>query len=147
MTYVIHMPSTYHLKVDTSSTTLFVILFIYPIIYNSVSTDSLHKHTLSMLFKCCPPHVHIIQRLGWLMIYIIHMSNTCHLKVDTSSTLCLWYSLYILSSTTQFPHILYTNAHCQYHVDVVHTCKHDTQIWLLKDIHHLYVIHMLSAGL
>ena len=80
------------------------------------------------------------------MTYVIHMSSTCHLKVDTSSTHCLWYCLYILSSTTQFPHILYTNAHCQCHVDVVRTCTHDTQIWLVDNIHHLYVIRMSSAG-
>ena len=34
--------------------TLFAILFIYPIIYNSVSAHSLHKHTLSMPCRCCP---------------------------------------------------------------------------------------------
>ena len=77
------------------------------------------------------------------MTYVIHMSSTCHLKVDTSSTHCLWYSLYILSSTTQFPHILYTNTHCQCHVDVVRTCTHDTQIWLVNLPHTWQVQRMM----
>ena len=31
-----------------------LVLFIYPIIYNLVSTHCLHKHTLSMPSGCCP---------------------------------------------------------------------------------------------
>ena len=31
-----------------------LVLFIYPIMYNLVSAHGLHRHTLSMLFACCP---------------------------------------------------------------------------------------------
>ena len=47
--HVIHMLSAGEYIIHT----LFAILFIYPIIYNSVSTHSLHKHTLSMPCRCC----------------------------------------------------------------------------------------------
>ena len=48
--HVIHMSSEGGYIIHT----LFVILFIYPIIYNSVSAHSLHKCTLSMPCRCCP---------------------------------------------------------------------------------------------
>ena len=48
--HVIHMSSEGGYIIHT----LFVILFIYPIIYNSVSAHSLHKRTLSMPCRCCP---------------------------------------------------------------------------------------------
>ena len=38
------------------------------------------------------------------------------------------------------------NAHCQCHLDVVHTCTHHRETWLVNDIHHPHVIHMSSAG-
>ena len=77
-------------------------------------------------------HVHIIERLGWLMIYVIHMWSTCHLQVDTSSTHCLQYSIIYNS----------VSAHSLHKC----TCTHDTQIWLVDNIHHPYVIHMSSLG-
>ena len=51
----IHHPHVIHMSSEGGYiiNTLFVILFIYPIIYNSVSAHSLHKHTLSMLCRCC----------------------------------------------------------------------------------------------
>ena len=48
--HVIHMSSEGGYIIHT----LFIILFIYPIIYNSVSTHSLHKCTLLMACRCCP---------------------------------------------------------------------------------------------
>ena len=76
-----------------------LVLFIYPIMYNLVSAHCLHKCTLSMSSACC-----------------LHMytSFACHLQ----------HSSYTLLSTTWFPYIVSTNAHCPCHLHVVCTCTH-----------------------
>ena len=60
---------------------------------------------------------------------------------------------YIISSTLYISyHVQFSfrtlstqNAHCQSNF-VVHTCTHHRETWLVDEIRHLHVIHMLSAG-
>ena len=79
------------------------------------------------------------------------MSSMCHLQ----------YSLYILSCTTQFLHIVCTNAHCPCHLHVVCTCTYHLLVisntpcisyypqlnfcTLSPHMHIVHVIGMLSA--
>ena len=83
------------------SSTLYISYHVQ-FIFRTLSTQNAHCQCyLDVVRRCtyhretwlvddiCHPHVHIIERLGWLMTYVIHMSSTCHLKVDTSSTHCL----------------------------------------------------------
>ena len=74
-----------------------LVLFIYPIMYNLVSAHCLHRCTLSMSSACCAH---------------MYTSFTCHLQ----------HSSYTLLSTTQFPHIVSTHAHCQCHLYIVYRC-------------------------
>ena len=75
-----------------------------------------------------------------LDMFLLNRESRCHQYI-ISSTLYIFYHVQFSFST-----LFRQNAHCQCHEDVVHTGTHDAQIWLVDDIHHLYVIHMSSVG-
>ena len=70
-------------------------------------------HTLS-------GHMHIMCTLFAVVldIFLPNRQCRCHPYV-ISSTLYISYHIKL-----SFCHIVYTNIHCQYHLDVVHTCTH-----------------------
>ena len=65
-----------------------LVLFIYPIIYNLVSTHCLHKHTLSVPSRCC-----LLSSLTLLIYPIIHNLVSAHClhthPLSMSSVYCL----------------------------------------------------------
>ena len=111
MTYVIHMSSEGGYIIHT----LFVILFIYPIICNSVSTHSLYKCTLSMPCRCCP-HMYT-----WYtdLVGEGHMSSICHPHV-----VCRFIG---------HPHIIWSTPHGHHSSKLSFHCDRN---WLLNRICH-----------
>ena len=95
--------------------TLFVILFIYPIIYNSVSAHSLHKCTLSMPCTCCP-HMYT-----WYTDLVGggHTSSICHPHV-----ICRFIG---------HPHIICSTPHGNHSSKLSFQCDRN---WLLNRICH-----------
>ena len=107
-----------------------------------------HLDIVHMLFA----YLHVIRILSEHM-RIIHTLSAVVLDMFLSNRQS-WCHPYIISSTFYISyHVQFSfctlstqNAHCQYHLDVVHTCTHHRETWLVDDIHHSHVIHMSSAG-
>ena len=109
--HVIHMSSEGGYIIHT----LVVILFIYPIIYNSVSAHSLHKCTLSMPCRCCP-HMYT----GYTdLVGGQHTSSICH-----SHVICRF---------IHHPHIICSTPHGHYSSKLSFHCDRN---WLLNRICH-----------
>ena len=109
-----------------------LVFFIYPIIYNLVSSHFLHKHTLSMPSGCC-----------------LHMypSFACH----------RYHFSYTLLSTIESPHIVYTHVYCQCHLYTVQKCicyVHviSTAVICICTCHlhtvwaYMYYVHIICSG-
>ena len=109
--HVIHMSSEGGYIIHT----LFVILFIYPIIYNSVSAHSLHKCTLSMLCRCC------LHMYTWYtdLVGEGHTSSICHPHV-----VCRFIG---------HPHIIWSTPHGHHSSKLSFHCDRN---WLLNRICH-----------
>ena len=65
------------------SSTLYISYHVQ-FIFHTLSTQNAHCQCYLDIVRTCTYH-----RETWLVDDVIHMSSTCHLKVDTSSTHCL----------------------------------------------------------
>ena len=107
----------------------------------------LHLDIVHMLFAylhvicILSEHMRIICTLSAVVLdmFLSNRQSRCHPYI-ISSTLYISYHVQF-----NFRILSTQNAHCQCHLDVVQTCTHHRQTWLVDDIHHPHVIHMSSA--
>ena len=107
-----------------------------------------HLDIVHMLFaylhviRILSEHVRIIRTLSAVVLdmFLSNRQSRCHPYI-ISSTLYISYHVQFSFCTLSTQ-----NAHCQCHLDVVCTCTHHRETWLVDDIGHPHVIHMTSAG-
>ena len=97
-----------------------------------------YLHVIHMLSE----HMRIICTLSAVVLdmFLSNRQSQCHPYIISST----FYILYHVQFS--FCTLSTQNAHCQCHLDVVRTCTNHRETWLVDDIHHPHVIHMLSAG-
>ena len=108
----------------------------------------LHLDIVHMLFAylhvicILSEHMRIIRTLSAVVLdmFLSNRQSWCHPYIISST---FYISYYVQFS---FRTLCTQNAHCQCHLDVVHTCTHHRETWLVDDIRHSHVIHMSSAG-
>ena len=75
-----------------------------------------------------------------LHMFLSNRQSRCHPHIILS-TLYISYHVQFIFRTLSTQ-----NAHCQCHLDVVRTCTHYRETWLVHNIHYPHVIHMSSPG-
>ena len=87
-------------------------------------------------------HIHIICTLSAVVLdmFLFNRQSRSHLYI-ISSTLYICYHVQFSFCTLSTQ-----NTHCQCHLDVVCTCTHHRETWLVDEICDPHVIHMSSTG-